>query len=341
MPDFKRVSPFTLSRRDDGRYEVVWYVKPPGANQRRRQRMVRCADPTDLHQAEEWLRTWPGPDPDHDTSPMCVLDAVARYLEEHAKPRGQERSLHNTMAHIVGVLGSYALDALEPDDIEAYIKRRSNDVKASTIARELTALQAALNWTQKVVLRSDRRYAFRKPAGGSVRDRWITEAQERDIYAALPSAPLDVQIFVRLGLTYGVRRGAMLELRYGDQIDWRSETIDFNKPGAALSRKRRPMVPMTPEVRDLLARRMSEIGGGRVLERGATLRRYADFMASIGLEWVTPHVLKHSAITLMIRGGAQIEDVAKLTNTSPITLHKNYRHHSRDELLAVATARRR
>jgi hypothetical protein len=53
------------------------------------------------------------------------------------------------------------------------------------------------------------------------------------------------RLFERLALTYGARRGAIMDLMFGPQVNFIAGSIDFNVPGKRPSRKRRPTVPMT------------------------------------------------------------------------------------------------
>lgn len=50
--------------------------------------------------------------------------------------------------------------------------------------------------------------------------------------------------------------------------------------------------------------------------------------ARAGLDGVTPHVLKHTAITWAVMAGASVEDAAEYFDTSAGTIRKYYWHHS-------------
>jgi integrase len=47
-----------------------------------------------------------------------------------------------------------------------------------------------------------------------------------------------------------------------------------------------------------------------------------------GLEGVTPHVLKHTAITWAVMNGVGVEEAAEFFDTSPETIRRHYWHHS-------------
>lgn len=330
-----------LRRLEGGEYEVYWLVRPEGAKKWRMRRRRTGTDDVVRAEAKMFAVSRELEAKQEDRPMLTVMDAVAAYIAEHLEPRGVSP---NSLTQPAMIFGSYACDAITPEDVAAYTRDRiagkygQQAVKPATVRKELTMLQAALNWAFKHKLRATDRYQFEKPPEGRRRDRWIDEAQEGEIRAKAADARIDVRIFIILALTYAVRRGAMLELRW-DQVDFRSETIDFNT-GARVSRKRRPIVPMTPEVHAIMQARHRERQVGRVLDGEGTLNAYERFMRGIGYEWVTPHVLKHSAISLMMRAGVSVDVVSRLTATSVPTLIKHYRHHSADELLEAATRRR-
>lgn len=330
-----------------GYYEIRWSENIDGT-WRTRVRSTKTGDRAEAEAAFSRFLADRGQAIERQRSPT-VRDVVEAYLREHSTPRGNERSDRQSLRAPLGAFGDVQATAIRDSDIEAYTRRRlkgahgDRPVKTATIRREIVALQAALNWgSRKDRIPGAPAYRFTKPSDGARRDKWLTEAQEREILDALTEAPLEVRLFTRLGLTYGVRLGAMMDLRFGPQIDWVSGTIDFNPPGRRANRKRRPVVPMTPTVRALMEEAFEAGGrraGGRVMPP-ATPKRFRALMRRIGYDWVTPHVLKHSAITLMLRAKVRPEDVAALTSTDLRTILAVYRHHTADELLGAAERRR-
>ncbi|MGR3380883.1 hypothetical protein [Roseovarius indicus] len=65
--------------------------------------------------------------------------------------------------------------------------------------------------------------------------------------------------------------------------------------------------------------------GRPVIDIGKALATAAD-AADVG--HVTPHTLKHTAITLAIQSGMTLEDASEYFSTSPETIRKTYWHHS-------------
>ncbi len=272
---------------------------------------------------------------------LTVSDVIATYLDQYSEPRGN-RKMDEAVLKRVKALNHIPAVKMQEVDMEAYAARRMKDVTPQTVRREVGALQAALNWaSRKGMIPGRPVYRLWRPeADETPRDRWLTEEQERRINATLPLAPWNVRLFTRLALTYGARRGAIMDLRVGPMIDFATGAINFNVPGQRVSRKRRPHAPMTEAIRrDLEAACKDKRDGERILPY-TTPDDFQKWMTEIGFEWVTPHVLKHSAITLMLRGGARLEDVAAVTSTDLRTIHRVYRHHSMDEMLGVLEKRR-
>jgi len=285
---------------------------------------------------------------------VTVADCIDAYLRDYVAQRdGVSRSATVLMRGPRLAFGTRDPMSINQDDIDRYVTRRCrgeygppdrpmSTVQPPTARREIVSLQAALNWASKrrSLIPGKPTFSFAKPEDNPHRDLWLTESQEREVRSRLPEASLSVQLFALMGLTYGVRRGAMLDLQFGAQVSFISGTIDFNVPGRRRTRKRRAVVPMTQEVRNLMAELFRvRAATDFVLDR-QTAEHFIAFMKSIGYEWVTPHVLKHSAITLMLRGGARPADVAAAVETSLTTILGVYRHHCADEKADIFAARR-
>lgn len=188
------------------------------------------------------------------------------------------------------------------------------------------------------------------------RGRTVVVARERD--------RSHLEAFIRIALATGARKEAILSLRW-DQVyvnhsreapalDLKTGTvargsyIDF---GTGTGNKKRPKVPIgqNPGLMSLLLWSRDahsvewaegDLGEGKEVNEGSEYvitykgKRVADIkkgLAQIAKEagvkkHVTPHVLKHTAITWFLMGGMQVETVAKLVNTSVKTLLSTYAH---------------
>lgn len=334
---------YDLRLNDRGVWEIYWNIKQKNRWVTRR----KSTRTKDRKKAGEALALFTlRPDQEDQASVTTVSQVCAAYIDEHAAPRRQDVTARRKLRAPLEAFGSYDAIGIKRADISAYTERRlfgaygKVKVTASTVRSELVMLQAALNWHMKRFDKS-RRYDFEKPADGPPRDLWMDERQEQEVMTAAEEWPLDVRIYLTLALTYGVRKGAMLDLRFGSQVDFRRRRIDFNVPGRAETRKRRTEAPMTDDVYDLLAARLAEVKGGPVLEGQRTDDMFRERMASIGYGWVTAHVLKHTMITLRRRAKVDEDTLCKLTRTSIQTMRKTYRHHDDDEFMEAIKRRRR
>lgn len=275
---------------------------------------------------------------------MKCAEAFWRYLDRHCQSRGIYMTEANNLKAAERVMGDTMAETVEQEHIDSYADWRlkggpgHKPVKAATVAREITAIQAALNYCVKQGFLKRRRCSFTRPDVKTQRVLWLDERDELMVLDAAKVWSRDVELFTRMGLAYGVRAGALAELTWG-QVDFQSRTIDFNAPGSRKTRKRRPVVPISGEIYRLLVNRPN-VSQATVMH-GNTRTEFRKCMSAAGYAWVTPHVLKHSAISLMLRGGARPEDVARLTATDLKTIMSVYRHHTAEELLEVSGSRRR
>jgi integrase len=326
-----------LALNAHGRYEIRWTAKV-----RERHVVKRLSTGTSNHEhAQAMLERLKRGEPLGAPS-LTMAQLLEKYVEEHLVPRAQEGKVAAPMRDTVfRHFGDKRVESITSADISIYYDKRMagayghTPISVGTAWGEGVILQAAMNFgVRERLIPVTTPFRLQKPQKPEPRDLWLTEGQEAKLLDAIKGASLSVQLFVRLALAYGARKSAILELEWG-QIDFDRGEIDFARPGRAQTRKRRAKVPMTSGIRALLLQRRSQVLHGRVIDRSAP-RRLASITKKIGLEWVTPHVLKHTAITLMLRDGHRLETVAALTQTSIGTIMRVYRHHGADELLKAA-----
>jgi integrase len=329
-----------------GYFEIRWTEVEDGKHRTRR-KSTRTGDRAD---AEKQLAAFLVlRDTNRREGEKTLKQVFDIYLRLHSIPQGNDRTDCFVMTSPLAAFGDWPATGIKDSDVEAFILRRqkgaysSKKVKAapSTIRREIVALQAVLNFaSRKELIPGKPVFRFPKPSDGQGRVLWLTEDQQAEVMKkANELAPLTVRLFLRLGLTYGVRKGAMMDLAFGDQVNFLTNSIDFNKPGKRVTRKRRSVVPMTKTVRgDLEEMLKLKKRGDRVLDYN-TPYLYEKFMTGIGFGWVHCHLLKHSAITAMLRAGVADMDVARMTSTDLRTIARVYRHHGFDELTKIAEGR--
>jgi integrase len=179
------------------------------------------------------------------------------------------------------------------------------------------------------------------------KDLWMNEQQEAEFYAlALGFSYRNPQTkgrlskvtrFVCIALDTAQRKTAIFKLKWSS-VDFAAGLIDFRLPGA--TSKKQSVVPISIRLRPMLERAYRERVSEYVLDSQADISsRYDEFAAGRGYGWVTPHTLRHTAATLMLRAGVPVWDVAGVLGNSPSMVERVYGHHAPEHLRAAVDKR--
>jgi hypothetical protein len=320
-----------------GAFYVVWTVNG---------RSYRCSTGTaDSEKAQEFFADWLvnhgerkaiGP---RDPSQVLISEVLNDYLLE-AKPSavaraayavpplmdffGESKSITSPRRHASGMLrrevslwapsgGNWA--CLEPQSM-------SRSVKVGSPARLLSGCQSG---HQRVI-------------GGLTRD----ETAKLLRATKTPQARLYLPLFILLGIYTGRRKEAILSLRW-HQVDLVAKLINF-ETGGAITNKRRGKVQIPDRLLPHLIRakrRGSDIGyvihenGKRILD---IKKGFAAACVRAGLEDVSPHTLRHTAATWLMKAAVPIWEASQFLSMSEETLTRTYAHHHPDFTKSAATA---
>lgn len=273
---------------------------------------------------------------------ITVAAALEHYDKEHVEKKvvdpGRQR---DAMAHLRAFFADTPVRDVTVVLTRAYAEaRRSGHVGGgsrrpdkrgsdSTIRRELNVLVAAANHCVKM----DHMPATDAPRvelptehrGDEV--KWLTKDQLRAVFDA---AGGDLRAFIRIAYYTAARRRSIERLRKA-QVDLKNSRIDLGA-GLARTKKRRPIVPLYPEIRPDVERLLMESETDWLF--GAPRDFYRDFVAlaaRLGIE-AHPHMLRHSRATHMLMDGEDPYKVAKLLGDTLQTVQRVYGHHCPDYL---------
>jgi len=276
---------------------------------------------------------------------LTVGEVLARYADDY----GPKLRARDTLVHSISGLAPFwadlTCDAVKESTCSRYQGHRN--MAEGTVRRELGVLQAALNYAHRegVLVHPIK---VKLPPAGAIRDRWLTRDElARLLRAAAPH----VRRFIILSYYTGRRATAILELTW-TRVDLDRRKIRFRQDGDSETNKRRGQVSMPRPLYAHVSRwrrmldRLPERSAARqthlVMWQGKELRSIKRGIARAaeraGLEGVTPHVLKHTAITHAIMAGVWIEDAAEYFATSPATIRTHYWHHSPHQQAATRDA---
>ena len=275
------------------------------------------------------------PDPGEPVSVELILERYVADREARGKP-GADR-LKWSSKQLVRHIGP-----IFPEDVDVleYIeKRMAEGVKSRTVRTELETLRASFNWAVELkhpLLAKAPKVEL--PPKGEGRLRWLTRDEADRLIAGCVGR--HVKLFVLLGLHTAARMKAILDLTW-DQVDLEHRLIDYRKPDEVHTKKRRSPVPINETLSVALTEAKERAESDWVIEHGgggvSSIRHGFEFACErAGLKDVTPHVLRHTAVTWMLQRGVSPWDVCGMADLTLDTVQRVYAHHHPDFLRKAA-----
>ncbi len=116
-----------------------------------------------------------------------------------------------------------------------------------------------------------------------------------------------IKLFILIGMTTGARQDAILDLAW-IWVNLDEGVIDFHNPNKFITKKRRSVVPIRQKLITALREVKSMAIATSVIEwNGKPLKSiktaFQNTADRAGLPWCSPHVLKHAAITWLVKKG--------------------------------------
>lgn len=343
MPRPNREIPWLEER--DGVHYVFWY---DAAERRTHRRSLKTRDPGEaqIRYAEFLL--------DGDArrargDGLTVTQVLDDYVKNHvlAKNDRDETKVVATerteiaVRHLKAYFGDRPVREIGPAQCRAYLdarragkvggwqkRNRASTASDSTVRRELAVLVTAANHARKWrTLPADAMPVIELPSLAAARrvEFW-TKAQLHDILEGLAHDDPLYQFIMVAYYTAGRRRS--IEDMRKDQLDFKAGTIALQPPDGRVTKKRRPTVPMFPEIRDILLSMWVDSPStylfGHASERDF-YRRVTERAAAVGHPG-HPHMLRHSRASHMLQDGESIFKVAKLLGDTVQTVERVYAH---------------
>jgi len=271
------------------------------------------------------------------------------FLELYAKQnkRSWQRD-EISIAHLNAFFRERSLLDITPELIEKYrLSRRADGISPSTINREIacckTIYSKAIEWGKADVDPTRKVKKFREPAS---RERILTGDEARRL---LNAAGPELRPILITALGTGMRRREILDLMWSD-IDFIRGSISVSTSKSGKGRK----IPMSGPVAGVLGavpRRGEYVFHnpmtGRPIQDVKTAFRAACRRAKKnpedkkdpGITGLHFHDLRHTALTWMLRAGADIVTVAKIAGHQSIQMTAKYLHETGESMrLAVEKA---
>jgi integrase len=296
------------------------------------------------------------------TSRAPSIDELCRRWLDHQIPLGLNKAENNgyVLAAVRRLLGHRQAAGLDTRALLDYAHQRPGK-RPGTIRREMGALRTVLLWAakQRLISRDDIPTfddTVMPPAPGP-RTKFLDETLEKWFWDQAMNwgtrvqhpgkeardGASRVQVFVALGLETAARKGAILDLTW-DRVDLVRGTIDYQVPGRRATKKRRVRgLPISdrllPVLKEAWLRAPKDVAGraaGLVVGTTDITRAWNRFITTIGVPWVTPHVMRHTWGSLKAMRGAPLTDIARFMGDTVHTVDANYLHLTPDHLRKVA-----
>jgi len=261
-------------------------------------------------------------------------DYIERLEESDGKSLAAKR--RQLRLYLKPHFGKMRLDGITGFTIDTYKKRRL-DQKASpaTVNRELATLSHLFNkavewrWLDRVPPRPKK---LSESAGRIIA---LTDEQADQLMtAAIGSADPYLWLFVAFGLNTAMRHGEIMAARW-EQLDLARCRLFI--PDAKAGQREQPI---TPELAELLAREreMRDDRDGWIFpsphadsaagHRARMGRPFRDAVKAAGLDpkLITPHVMRHTAITKLVQAGVDLPTVQRISGHKTLAMVLRYTH---------------
>lgn len=280
-------------------------------------------------------------------------EAAAEYLTRLEETDGKdlENKRRHLERHIIPYFGKYRADKIATFNVQHYCRKRLNErVKQATVNRELSTLSHLINrladWKW---IRADDKPRIKKGAEPRKPIVVMTEAHTSALMnAAIADQDGRLFLFVAFGLNAAMRHSEIVAVRY-DQIDFDARRIHIPKAKAGMREQ-----PITPALAAMLAKqRDMEIDGdgwvfpakgkGKLPHRRDMNVQFQRAVIRAGLnpQKVTPHVMRHTAITRLVKAGVDIPTIQKISGHKTLLMVMRYVHihgtHIDDAIAALDT----
>ena len=255
--------------------------------------------------------------------------------------------------HIIPFFGSIRLEDINTSVLQEFYNAHSHLAQStvrqmSIILHQVFDLAVEDDYMKKNPTNSKRVFISAKKAA---KREALGEEHIVQIMAALPRLQETDRMVMALLLFTGLRRGEVLGLRWED-IDWirgmirveRAVTFKDNRPhlGPPKSEAGNRIVPLTKELMQILKplRQLGGfiIGGSEPISEMTFKRMWERIGKTVDLRGATPHVFRHTFITLAASSGMDIKTLQGIAGHSDVRMTIERYAHVRVEKVKEAGA---
>lgn len=280
-----------------------------------------------------------------------VADVLALYGRDIAPSHARPKETAQRIAQLLAFFGHKTLADINGELCRAYAAKRGFD---GASRRELEELRAAINHHRREGLCSALVEVVIPPRGDN-RDRWLTRAEAAKLIRCAwryrevqkghqtgRKSRQHVARFIVAALYTGRRKQAILKATFGPSDGpWLDlvRGVFYGAPGARRSKKRQPAI-VVPQRLLAHLRRWQRAGQRHLIEFGrepinSIDKAFAANAKASGLEDVTPHTIRHTAVTWLALEGVDPYEICRYAGITMPIFEEVYAHHHPDFMTGV------
>jgi integrase len=281
-------------------------------------------------------------------------DASLRYYEEVAQhqPSGAQADANLTrMALFFGE--NTPLSEITGDELTRYVKQRREKVSNDTVNLDLMLLcrvwrRAALIWGRDIGTMPN--WSALKLPTKAARVRWLTDEEEKRLFAALQEKRPDFLPLVKFGLMCGQRKSNLIGLRWEHVMeeDIIFRNVKSRKPGGETH-----ILPMSPEMRELIESQRGKhpeyvfthiqrrprpgkpAGTLQPICRESLRSTWNIVMKAAGISDFRPHDMRHTVATRLYEETGDVKLVQDVLGHADIEMTLRYTHQKKPNVRAA------
>jgi integrase len=276
--------------------------------------------------------------------PLTFAMAAERYIAllHESQGRNIERKARQLTRHLVPFLGGLRLDSLDAFTLQRYRKaQRDRGLTDAAVNRHLATIShlcgvaVAQGWIVRSPCRVPMVRETRKPRV------LLSDAElARLLDAAADDSNVYLWLFVYVAASTGMRHAEILRARF-DQVDFAGCRLAI--PTAKAGERLQPLTPeLAAVLRDERTRAIDPQGFifptryhgrtiGHMTAMNVAFRRAVE-ACGLDPKRVTPHLLRHGAITRLLRAGVDLRTCQAISGHRTVTMLMHYAHTARPEV---------
>ena len=277
---------------------------------------------------------------DRTAHEMTVGQALERYANEiMPHHRGSRSEGYRVKALLQSPLADVTFAELNPKIISSWRDERMKTITGGSVLRELTILRAVIRAARSdwgVSLIEDPMKFVRKPRDNKPRERIVTPDEEQRLYVG---CALIRNRMVRPAIEWAI----LSCMRQGEQFAMTWPNVNFEEryvflPMTKNGTARR--VPMSLRMMEIL-RSLPRGSSDRVwdgLTVAAVQHAFPKLAASMNVDGVHWHDLRHTGVTRLLAKGLHPLEVSKISGHKSLTMLARYYHPKSSDLAAKMDA---